>query len=602
MRRTSLVIFAAAAAVVAFAGCNSGNEAESFCKPNQLLEKGQCLDDIGVAVNGEGFLPERRKTAVFLGDSAGFELVNKDSGEVAFEGDAAGPVLAPDTKQMVYWADFSSVDAPGTYFIRTASGKVSDDFKIGDDVLSRSLDGAMLGLYGQRCGEAVTLEFDGQTFKHNPCHRKEALLERLGEEGTRDDTGGWHDAGDYGKYVRNGAFAVAFLMKAYEHFPDFLEKRTFAIPEKGGDTPDMLDESRFELEWILKTQFSDGSFSHKVTALSFEANLMPDSDTQDRYFFTTSTTSTADAVAVLALAGRLYETFDSAFAKKCLTAAEQGQKFLDENPDEIQSNQEGAVTGTYGSTGDKDERLWALAELWETTGDAKYLAPLEALAADLPVSHNFDWSEARNLGILAYIESKREGRNEALVEEKAREFVLTADDIAAHSVADPYARGFNSYFWGSNGVIVRMAFNLAAAHRIYPNTAYLDAISGQIDHVLGLNGFARSFVTLLGGNPVKSPHHRPSVADGIPKPWPGMLIGGPHAQGAEDPQAIPGLTWEDDSENYWNNEIAINWNTALVYALVAAEATASDKSAACVPNCLPEEPDAMGGAGGGATK
>ncbi len=380
------------------------------------------------------------------GISAGFELVNHESGEVVLEGDANGPVLAADTKQMVYWADFSSIDTPGTYFIRTASGKTSKNFKIGDDALTRSLDASMLGLYGQRCGEAVSFEFNGATYSHQPCHQKEALLKRLGEDGSRDDTGGWHDAGDYGKYVRNGAFAVAFLMKAYEHFPGFLEKRTFAIPEKGGETPDMLDESRVELEWILKTQFADGSFAHKVTALNFEATILPGSDNQDRYFFSTSTTSTADAVAVLALAGRLYAEFDKDFAAKCLAAAEKGQAFLDENPDEIFSDQEGANTGMYGSGGDKDERLWALAELWETTGDDKYLAPLEALAAELPVAHNFDWSEARNLGILTYIESEREGRNTSLVEEKGREFVLTADDIAAHSLADPYARGFSGYF------------------------------------------------------------------------------------------------------------------------------------------------------------
>src|SRR5690606_24653986 len=103
------------------------------------------------------------------GESPGFELVNEESGKVVLDGDAKGPVLAPDTKQMVYWVDFSSVDTPGTYFIRTATGKISDSFKIGDDVLSRSLDASMLGLYGQRCGESVSLDFDGATFKHQPC-------------------------------------------------------------------------------------------------------------------------------------------------------------------------------------------------------------------------------------------------------------------------------------------------------------------------------------------------------------------------------------------------------------------------------------------------
>lgn len=582
-------------------GCGSSNELQSYCEPDQLLEAGKCLDDVGVAVNGEGFLSQRRKTAVFLDGPADFELIDQKSGEVAYEGKAEGPVLAEDTEQMVYHADFTEFVTPGSYVLRSAAGKESAAFTIGDQALSPSLDAAMLGLFGQRCGEAVSFSYGEKNYKHAACHQNEAELSRVGESGTRDDTGGWHDAGDYGKYVRNGAFAVAFLLKAYEHYPETLEKRDFGIKESGDDVPDILDEARVELEWILKTQFEDGSFAHKVTALKFEANLMPSQDKQTRFFFSTSTTSTGDAVGVLALAARLYAEFDKDFSEVCLESAKKGQAFLDANPDEIASDQSGAETGTYGSKGDLDERLWAVAELWETTGDEEYLEKTEALAADLSFLDNFDWADARNLGLLTYVESEREGRNEELFEEKQYELVATAEKIAEHSRNDPYARGFSGYFWGSNGVIARMSLNLAAAHRIYPNRAYLDAVTGQLDHLLGLNGFARSFVTGLGGNPVQSPHHRPSVSDGITPPWPGLLIGGPHAQGSDDSNAIPALTWEDDDDNYWNNEIAINWNTALVYALVVAEATAEDEDAACVPDCLPSLPDGVGGMGGGAT-
>lgn len=154
---------------------------------------------------------------------------------------------------------------------------------------------------------------------------------------------------------------------------------------------------------------------------------------------------------------------------------------------------------------------------------------------------------------------------------------------------DPYGRGFEAYYWGSTGVTARMSLNLVVAHHLYPNRAYLNAIQSKLDYLFGRNSFARSFVTRLGTNPPLSPHHRPSVADGEGQPWPGLLIGGPNGEAAE---------WKDEYASYQTNEIAINWNTALAYALVAAHATRSDMDAACVPDCVPSEAG-EGGAGGG---
>lgn len=557
--------------------------------------EGRCLHDLPIALNGEGYLPARAKRAVFIGESPSFKIIDSKSGKVVLNGKADGPTTSPDTDQVVYVADFSELSEKGNYYVE-ANGKRSGTFAVGRDALNPALDAAMLGLYGQRCGEKVSLSFANYDFHHQACHLAPASLSRVGSDEERDDSGGWHDAGDYGKYVRNGAFAVAFLLKAYEHFPGYLNDRQFEIPEKGGAVPDILDEARVEVEWILKAQFDDGSFAHKITAEHFEAEILPKADTQARFFFSTSTTSTADGVAVLAQAARIYEEFDKTFSEKCLVASRRGQEFLDEHPEAIVSEQlpNGEGTGTYAwSPGDdgQADRLWAYAELWETTGEENFLEQFEALASGMAVSHNFDWGNPTNLGIVTYLDSKRQGRDDATVESKTRELFGTTDAIAQAARTDEFGRGFGSYFWGSNGVIVRMSFNLAAAHRIHKNTDYLDAMTSQIDHVLGRNGFARSFVTGLGVNPVMFPHHRPSSADAVPVPWPGLLIGGPHGSKPE------GLAWEDDPDNYQNNEIAINWNTALIYALVAAQATMNDESAECSPNCLPPEPG-LGGAGG----
>ena len=597
-------------ASIGAAACGSETQPLGFCGEGQASIAGQCLADLPVATNTVGFLPSRVKKAVFTGSSPDFEVRDAQTGEIVLNGEASGPVHSADTDTDVYVADFSSLNAAGEYFIFT-EGQESGRFTIGEDALDGPLDAAMLGLYGQRCGEAVEIDFGGNVFSHGAGHLAPALTSRLGFEGTRDDVGGWHDAGDYGKYVVNGAFSVAFLLKAYEHFPETLEKREFSIPEKGGKIPDILDEARVELEWILKTQLEDGSFAHKVTALRFEAAVMPGSDVQERFFYTASSASTADAVAVLALAARLYSELDASFSEICLKSAREGQVFLSENPQEFLTEQMrgGSYTGAYAAdsldpdnVNDRDERAWALIELWETTGESEYLSAFELIAPEISIEDRFDWGDVANLALIAYLDSENEGRSQSLVDEKSLELFSSAQRLTDYATNDSYSRATGAYYWGINGVLARTSYNLAAAHRLQNNTAYLDTLTSQLDHLYGLNGFARSFITGQGTNPAAFPHHRPSTADSITAPWPGLLIGGPWTS---DESVPPGLAWQDDADNYRNNEIAINWNAALIYALVAAKATNTDESAACLPGCAVDTSElagsatGAGGAGGG---
>jgi endoglucanase len=105
--------------------------------------------------------------------------------------------------------------------------------------------------------------------------------------------------------------------------------------------------------------------------------------------------------------------------------------------------------------------------------------------------------------------------------------------------------------------VARQTVNLQVANRIQPNPKYKLAAIGIVDHIFGKNYYNRSYVTGLGINPPMFPHDRRSGADNIKAPWPGYLVGGGHS--ATD--------WVDKQESYSHNEIAINWQAALVYAL-----------------------------------
>jgi endoglucanase len=567
------------------AGCDERQEKECLpgakcglimaCEAGEKAIGGECVTVPKVYLNSVGYLPNRVKVATFVdtGDDA-FEVLSAN-GDTVFEGTASDATLDPDTGAKLRQADFSDLTEPGEYYLAVKGVGRSAAFRIGSDVFETPLEMTMLGLYGQRCGVAVEIETSVGHYQHRACHTAEASLAALGLEGTRDDTGGWHDAGDYGKYTGNGAFAVAFLLKAYEHFPEALEKTEFRIPEQGGDTPDILDEARVELEWLQKTQLSDGSAAHKVTARNFEGSIPPEVDTQPRFFVPAGTVATADLAAVMALAARLYEPFDADFAASCLETAQRAYAFLQDHPNIIEPNQEGFKTGGYNDGSDKDDRQWAAAELFETTGDEDVLADFDTRAkSHESIETAFDWTRTGNLAFLTYLFSSREGRDPSIVEAIATSLKSAGDSLVDNATTHGYGRAIGStYYWGINGVVARTSFALAAAYRQEQDAKYLDALTLQLDHLFGRNPYGRSYLTGVGFDPPLNPHHRPSQASNQANPWPGLLVGGPHGQQFEGTgeDVPPALTWADVSSNYMHNEVAINWNTALVYALAAAQ-------------------------------
>jgi endoglucanase len=438
----------------------------------------------------------------------------------------------------------------------------------------------MIGFYAQRCGTAVTISLDGNTWSHGVCHQHDAsqkFLPPILTDTIKDSRKGWHDAGDYGKYITNGAFTVGMLLDAWQHFQPTLLSLDLPIPEHGGALPDFLAEVKWELDWLLTTQRDDGAVSHKVTAQSFEGFVMPEGDSQPRYYTDIGTSATADFVAAMAQAARLYAPYDKDFADTCLTKAELGYQFLVANPARIFPSLKEFSTGGYGDDSDGGERLWAAAELWETSGSADALADVEARLWDaeaspaalrLKMANNFDWGDATNLGMFVYLTSERPGRTQAIVDALSASAVQVADDLVAAAQASAWGRSIGGYFWGSNGTVARAAMNLWVANLLSPNPKYLDAIAMQLDHLLGRNIYDRAQVTEVGYHPPVKPHHRPSIADVVSDPWPGLLVGGANAQDASS-ALPPAMTWQDNPSMPELNEVAINWNGALVYAAAA---------------------------------
>lgn len=516
--------------------------------------------DARIRLNTIGYLPEQAKRASIAVPCEQFIVRDAKTGKDMFVGRVAGSVINADTGEELYVADFSGVRQTGVYYLDVPGVGRSGQFRIAPDVYNFAFATSMRGMYLWRCGVAVSGEYEGQMFAHAPCHLEDGWLDLVGGGHVKKDgTGGWHDAGDYNKYIVNTGVSVGVMFRAWEQFGDRLKNVSLKLPDSG-KMPDYLKEMKFQMEWVLKMQAPDGSVYHKLSTKNFGGFIMPEKETAERYFSPWSSEATASFVAMTAQSARIFAPHDAAFARRCREAAEKSYRFLAAHPEEHRADLREFKTGAYQAN-DPDDRLWAAAEMWETTGEAQYLTDFQSRARkfDEKVETVWDWGNVRNLGMVTYLLSKRDGRDAALEREIRDSLIAAADAIVRERDAHGYARPLgNRYYWGANGTVARQTLLLQTANNLAPKREYVDTSLDALSHLFGRNVYGRSFVTGLGADPPMHPHDRRSGGDTIDAPWPGYLIGGGWPKATD---------WKDEEGSYQTNEIAINWNAALIYAL-----------------------------------
>lgn len=538
-----------------------------------------------VVFNQLGFRPGHAKRATVLlagtGPSAGLSFrVLDGAGTPRAEGRLTQPALDAASGDTLASADFSTLDTPGVYRI-WAGGFFSEPFTIAEDAYAAALRLTMRGYYGQRCGCKVDL---GGGYHHDACHLDGAFHPTSGRSGAVPSHGGWHDAGDYGRYAVNSGISTATLLWAWEMFPQALHGLNLDIPESGRPIPDFLAEIRWNLNWMLSMQDADGGVWHKQTSEKFCAFVMPEQDTMTSYIIGTgsapykSTAATADLAAVAAIAARCFRPFDAAYADRCLAAARKAWSWCVANPNVLFRNPPGISTGDYGDRNCDDEILWATAELFRTTGDAQYgRAFLTAIPDDLSLAEP-SWSSTQPLAYWTYALAEHANPFVRASIAEATQEAATLRILRASQNGYGNTLRLHDYVWGSNSVAGNDAVLLLMANRLQPNRAAVDAALGNLHYLLGCNCHGVSWVTQLGTRPFLHPHHRPSVADGLAAPWPGLLSGGPNAHGGDAvanalPKQPPMKMWVDDYRAYSMNEICINWNAPLVFLLAAANSS-----------------------------
>jgi endoglucanase len=573
-----------------------------------------------IRVNQIGYFPKGAKRATWVIEGADAEAKARTA--VPFEVvDAKGTVVHRGTTQpfgkdptsgaFVQRIDFSSYTAPGEGLrVRigggTTSDATSDAFAIQEHVLRPLSRDALRYFYQTRSGIVLEQPYveDAKWARPagHPTDVKVPCAPDAGCTHVLDVSGGWYDAGDYGKYVVNGGLSVWLLLNLWEvsremGFPIVGAKDgDLHVPESGNKKPDLLDEARWELEWMLKMQVPEGDpqaglVHHKMHDVDWSAlgSKPVRNESVPRQLRPVSTAATLNLAAVAAQAARVYATIDPAFAQRCLAAAKRAWAAAEAHPALLITGADNHGGGAYEDADVSDERFWAATELFVTTGDEAW----NAVLAKSPylghvrfdpegVPQAFDWRTMDALGAMTL--SLASPKVSAKVREGSRRaLVAVAERFLALSTADGFGQPYSgaTYHWGSNSAIVNNGVVLAYAHAFTKDRRFYDAAAAAADYVLGRNAMGKSYVSGYGARPLTNPHHRywaHSVDSKLPGPPPGVLSGGPNSDlqdpysKALHPHCIGQTCYVDHIDAYSANEVAINWNAELAWLVAYLDA------------------------------
>ncbi|WP_432152915.1 glycoside hydrolase family 9 protein [Streptomyces tricolor] len=551
-----------------------------------------------VRVNQVAYLPAGPKNATLVTDATArlpWQLRNAQGTTVA-RGLTVPRGVDASSGQNVHSIDFGSYRGRGTGYTLVADGETSHPFDIDAAAYRRLRLDSVKYYYTQRSGIAIRDDLRpgyGRAVGHLNVAPNQGDANVPCQPGvcdyTLDVTGGWYDAGDHGKYVVNGGIATWELLSTYERsltartgHPAALGDGTLALPESGNKVPDVLDEARWELEFLLKMQVPAGQplagmAHHKLHDEQWTGlPLLPDQDPQKRELHPPTTAATLNLAATAAQAARLYRPFDKAFAARALTAARTAWQAALAHPDLLADPNDGTGGGAYNDDDVTDEFYWAAAELYLTTGErqfADHVLDSPVHTADIFGPTGFDWGHTAAAGRLdlALVPSRLPGRDQV------RRSVIKAADtylatLTAHPYGMPYAPAGNRYDWGSSHQVLNNGVVLASAYDLTGAAKYRDGALQGMDYVLGRNALNMSYVTGYGEVSSHNQHSRwyaHQLDPTLPNPPSGTLAGGPNSS-IQDPYAQSKLTgcvgqfcYIDDIQSWSTNETAINWNAAL---------------------------------------
>ncbi|GAB2581318.1 hypothetical protein GCM10027269_41090 [Kribbella endophytica] len=572
-----------------------------------------CLDDISlvggvvppggvrdfgspVRVNQLGYLGNGPRRATYVTDAVepqAWRLLDATD-RVVGSGFSTPYGLDAAAGTRVQLIDFGRYRGSGQGFRLAVGDQLSEPFDLGNGLYQPLRRDALAYFYNNRSGIPIEARYVGEAYARPAGHV--GVAPNQGDTavpclpGTCDYSldvrGGWYDAGDHGKYVVNGALAAWQLLDLYERSAQHRDRGVdLRIPEAGNRTPDVLDEARWEIDFLLRMQVPSGALAgmvhHKIHDVAWTGlPLLPSADPQPRYLYPPSTAATLNVAAVGARCARVYAAWDKAFAARCLRVAERAWKAAAAHP-AVYAPDGGVGGGAYDDTKVSDEFSWAAAELFVATGKASYRRSITTV---VKAADGFSWQETGGLADLAL--ARAPWRLPLVDQWKLRQRIAAVADVyvaaaRGQGYANPYLPADGKYVWGSNSAVANSAMILAVAYDLTRSYKYREVALESLDYLLGRNAINQSYVSGYGERASQNQHHRfwaKSLNPALPSPYPGSLAGGPNS-GLQDPVAqrnlqgcAPATCYTDHIGSYSTNEVAVNWNSALAWITAFADA------------------------------
>lgn len=571
-----------------------------------------------VRVNQVGYLQHGPKNATLVtdkDDALAWELQDQDNAVVA-SGTTTPLGVDASADVNVHGVDFSDVTETGTYQL-VADGETSYPFEVGTDAYQQLRYDALNYFYLARSGIEIEADIVGEDYARAaghvsspaddaanqgdldvPCQNAAdaaaVYTDEYGWDGcdyTLDVVGGWYDAGDHGKYVVNGGIATAQLLGTFERTKTAgstdlgaLGDSTLNVPETNNEVPDVLDEARWQLEFMLSMQVPEGAqfagmVHHKIHDDGWTGlPLMPAADPEVRELHRPSTAATLNLAATAAQGARLFAPYDSDFASELLAAARATWDAALETPDlyaPVADGNDGG--GPYDDSDVTDEFYWAAAELFLTTGEQEFEDFLLAspIHEDDSFTEGFFWGDVAALAKmdLATVPNRFADRDEVTAQ-----VVAGADYIAGVQAEQEFGIALpdDGFVWGSNSAVLNYQVVLGTAFDLTGDQRYADAVVESMDYLLGRNALNWSYITGYGEVASTNQHSRwfsQQLNAELPPPPPGSVAGGPNADVDTWDPTIAGLYPQKDCAPQWcyvdhiqswaTNEITVNWNSAL---------------------------------------
>jgi len=538
-----------------------------------------------IVVDQFGYRAKARKVAVIRSPQVGYDtsasftpgasysLVSKATGKsvkdaapVAWNGGATDTTSSGDK---VWWFDFSDVTTPGTYTVVDNDKKVrSMEFEIDDNVYRSVLKHAVRMFFYQRAGFAKTAAFAGADWADGPSHlgkgqdaEAHSWTAKTDSSLVRDLHGGWYDAGDSNRYTAWAAGNVITLLHAFEESPSAFGD-DYNIPESGNGLPDLLDEVKYAIDWVVRMQNSDGSV---LCVLGSDGASPPSAATGPSYYGPATTNASLMAAAMFAYASKIYgarsESNLKTFADDLKSRALKAWTWANANPSlSYFNNDDSKQSGSSGlAAGDQEvddagrlfSKFQAAVYLFEMTGDASYRTFAETnwtsvLASGAPTEWDMERADATMY--LAQLTGVSASVSSGIVSQVTTN---VGNQLAsATSSKDPYRAYLKDYTWSSNQIKMAQArlYQHLATHG--SGATAQKAATAAEDYVHYLHGVnPLGLVYLTNMQKAGAEHSAKTIAhlwfaDKSPKwdetsastpgPAPGFLAGGPNTGFAPD--------------------------------------------------------------------